>query len=232
MRLGAWVAALLGALLVGAAGPAPALEGPALEGKVLEGPALEGKVRAFFERPEQMDAVRDVVIRQAASLPRACEGLQFRPVEFLMATPPTPRFDAAGMMVEGRVRQRFASGGCGTFAPLFNVWTIAAPGEKLRTFTSYPGTSSASVDAQHDATPTVTVAAGRVAGGCGSLEVIDTRDIGLDASPGTGVRSWREAWLVGGCGMYATVLLHFVPGPDGRVAAEVPPDGVRRVALR
>jgi hypothetical protein len=207
---------LLAALLIGGAGPDP---------------AIEAKTRAFLERPEQIAAVRDALLGQAASLPRACAGLVFQPVEFLMAMPPAPRFDAGGTMVEGSVRQRFASSGCGGFAPLFNVWVVAAPGQKARTFTAYPGTTSASVDLQRAATPTATVAAGRVAGGCGSLDVIDTRDIGFDAAAGK-ARPWREIWLVGGCDMYATVLLRFVPGSDGRVAVEAPADGVRRVALR
>jgi hypothetical protein len=211
------LAAVLAALSLVAAGPSP---------------EIQAKARAFLSRPEQVDAVREAVLRQAASLPRACGDLAFKPVEVLVAEPPAPRFDESGTMIEGSIRERFASGGCPGFAPLFNVWTVAAPGQAVRTFMAYPGTSSASVELQRMATPTATVAAGRVAPGCGSLDVLDTKDIGFDAAAGSGARPWREVWLVGGCDIYVTVLLRFVPEKDGIVAVDAPPDGVRRVALR
>lgn len=212
-----WMVAVMAALMVGGAGPAP---------------DVEAKTRAFLSRPEQIDAVRDAVLDQASALPRACPDLTFKAVELLLASPPEPRFDAAGTMVEGSVRQRFASGGCPGFAPLFNVWVIATPGEAVRTFTAYPGTTSASVDLQKVAMPTAAVAAGRVVGGCGSLDVIDTKDLGFEPGTGKGARPWREIWLVGGCDMYATVSLRFVPSADGHIGVDAPADGVRRVTLR
>lgn len=215
-RVWGCVVALLGAVSVAGAGPAP---------------DLEAKTQAFLERPEQIEAIKAALVAQARSLPRACPDLVVTPAELFLAEPPVPLFDDHGTMVEGNVRQRFSSSGCGTFHPMFNLWVIAAPGEKIRTVAGYPGTTTASLELQQTATPIATVAAGRVLGGCGSVDVLDTKDLGADSSEAPGAR-W-EAWLAGGCGMFAQVTLHFVPDPArDRTRVEVPPAGVLRINLR
>lgn len=216
-RLGSRVAAVLSALLIGAAGPEP---------------ALEGKVRAFLERPEQIAAIKTALETQARSTPYLCSELTITPEQVFLKMPPAPRFDARGTMIEGSVRQRFTSSGCKGFQPLFNVWVIAAPGAPTRTVAAYLGTTTAFIDLQDTATPIATVAAGRVLGGCASLDVIDTKEIGYE-TPGANSGPWREVWLIGGCDLLAQVVLRFLPLPaQRRTQIEVPPDGVRRVNLR
>ena len=208
---------VLAAVLVGAAGLDP---------------VIEAKTKAFLGRPDQIEAVREALVAQVASIPFVCTGLTLSPPALLIDQP-LPRFDADGTMVEGRVQQRFVGGGCGSLRLLLNIWLIAKPGEATRAVAAYPGTTGAAVDLQQAATPTATVAAGRVIGGCGSLDVIDTTDIGLDTPAGRGSGAWREVWLVSGCGRFAQVLLHFVPDKaGGRTRVEVPPDGVRGLDLR
>ena len=216
------VAAAVGAVLIGAAGIDPA-------GAAGIDPAVEAKTKAFLERPEQLAATERALSVQAGSIPFTCPALTLTQAALLIDLP-APRFDAGGTMVDGRVRQRFSSGGCGGFRLLFNVWVIAKPGEAVRTVAAHPGTSGAALDLQEAATPTATVAAGQLLGGCGSLDVIDTLEVGPDAP---GASAWREVWLVGGCGIFAQVLLRFVPDPrGGRTLVEAPPEGVRRLEVR
>ncbi len=172
---------------------------------------LNALARAFLDRPVQKHDIGVALTAKAARLPGLCPNITFTPTELFVKTPPPPKFNEAGDLVDGGLRQRYSSSGCGKFEPVFNVWVIASPGLPLRTVTTVPGTSRTYVDLQEAAVAALGDTARRAIPDCPGLTVVDTKLVGFDTPGDDPLGPFRENWLVGGCGKLAVVKLHFVP---------------------
>lgn len=175
---------------------------------------LSTLARAFLDRPVQQHDIGVALTAKAEHLPGLCPAIRFTPTELFVKTPPRPIFNDAGDLVDGGLRQRYSSAGCGKFEPIFNVWVITAPGQPLRTITTVPGTSRTYVDLQEKVVATLGDAARHAIPDCKGLTVVDTKLRGFDTPTDVPTGPFREDWLLGGCGKLAVVKLHFIPEKD------------------
>lgn len=173
---------------------------------------------AYTAAPEHRAAVMSAVRPYFAIIPSCTPGTAKR-ITLAVTTPVT--FAASGAPASGAWVEGVKVEGC-TTSGLFNVITIIQPTGPPRVGGLLPGTTRAPWMLQRDALPSArSLAAGKIAGGCGDLRVVDTsfEGFGEVADPQTPAdrerRTWSEHWTFAGCGQQTTVTMRFAPDRTG-----------------
>jgi hypothetical protein len=209
-RLGVWLVGLV--ILFGQACPQPAA---ADEG---------GALRAFMGSSYYAGLIH----KGLAALPpdefRQCPTLVSNGSRVTILRPVA--FDPNGFPNTGLWRQSFPVSGCGNDT-IVNFYFLAEAGQKISLLIGMPGSTIASLLLQSAGRRFTTLAAQRVAPGCQSFTVVDTRFEGFEQGNGgsaSATRPWRESWRLLGCGHRYTVALDFAPNERGTQVTL--PDGV------
>jgi len=182
--------------------------------------AVDPHFLALLKDDAYQAAVMKIATDQAAELPEACAGAQFRPVgeiEFFLP----PETDGGGRVVHGLWREQIASAGCGTVL-LLNVFSLADASGQPKLLGGLPGTTRADPVLQKEGLPIAVRGLPAKAGPCHDVRIVDTV-LSPDAPKDRAV-PWRETWTVLACNEAYQVPLRFTPTADGAtIGVDTPP---------
>jgi len=182
--------------------------------------AIDPHFLALLKDGAYQAAVMKIATDQAAELPEACAGAQFRPVgeiEFFLP----PQIDGGGRVVHGLWREQIASAGCGTVV-LLNVFSLADTSGQPKLLGGLPGTTRADPVLQKEGLPIAVRGLPAKAGACHDVRVVDTV-LSPDA-PKDRAAPWHETWTVLACNEAYQIPLRFTPTADGAtIGVDAPP---------
>lgn len=177
---------------------------------------MSPELRAFMMRPDQQQAVSEIMAKQWRLVDNNCTSPKFLGMNVLVATP--PNFDASGAPVSGNWRVLGRIEGCGAIR-LFNVEYLFASDGQMKRIGLLPGTTIADFRLQRDALMYAAMGmTKRAPKNCKDIQYQDTKfvgfaDEGSNAIPGK--RPWKEEWTVRACGVTGIVTMHFTPDATG-----------------
>lgn len=185
---------LLLALLAQPVAAAPKQKGPSLERLVQGKPYAQDVARLFATLP--------------ADVFRRCPALVSGDASMTVIKPAT--FDAKGQPSGGAWKQGFPVSGCGNDT-IINLYFTVQPGGHMVGMVGVPGDTRADPLLQRDAVRDLVGAVKAQNAACTAPHVRHTHYDGVAEPKG----SWRETWIVSGCGKTYTVPLTFTPGAMG-----------------
>jgi len=177
--------------------------------------SLSPELKAFLGRPEEQQAVVNMMARQWHQIVENCPSPTFQKGGMVSTAIP-PTFDSSGTPISGRWRVVDRAEGCGESRTLSMEYYFATDGQMRRTGT-LPGTTIADLSLQRDALRYATLGMVKlISSDCKDVMYTDTKFIGfVDAAPVGGRRPWTEEWTVRACGVTGIVTMHFTPDATG-----------------
>jgi TPR repeat protein len=175
----------------------------------------------FVSTPKHASAARSAAIEIFKRL-EDCNEVAATPMVGVVYTPELgiPRFDAAGNLSSGMLKEHFLTSGCGR-QRVENILTYMKGG-KITVVPGIPGTTHASPVLVHDTLMYVYQAVAAKIGSCRNIRFVDTSFDGFEGGPNLRVKSqvaggrpWQETWTVSACGSPAQVAVYYIPDETG-----------------
>ena len=170
------------------------------------------ELKAFLERPEQKQAVLEIMGQQWRTVVENCTSPKLQTMGVLIGMP--PKFDANGVPISGEWLMAGQVAGCGE-THVFTVEYLFAPDGQMKRIGLLPGTTHAGPVLQRDALKFAMMGmANLTPKDCKDFKFVDTKFIDYEPT-GVGRRPWSEEWTVRACGVTGVVTMHFTPDPTG-----------------
>jgi hypothetical protein len=170
------------------------------------------ELKAFVERPEQKQAVLEIMGRQWQTVVENCSSPKVQTMGILINVP--PKFDSNGVPISGEWLMVGQIQGCGAT----RVFTVAygfAPDGQMKRVGLLPGTTHAGPLLQRDSLKFAMAGmASLTPKDCTDFKFIDTKFIDYETA-GAGRRPWTEEWTVRACGVTGIVTMRFLPDATG-----------------